>query len=179
MKKNIFLFFMSALYTFIMIFLWNIICLSFLPETGMLDLRLSISSLFVVFFALKKRGSWLPWAILYVEFCQSLFTVASWGQHVIAGLVILLLAKLLRDFINVKHNFAVVVVVCGLLIVRYIVMSVLWAVKIDGFQHLMEMIMDYLPQSIIMGFVAIPLFKLFTMIWGQRSLDGDFDMRHV
>ena len=179
MKKIIISLGLSTFYTFIFIACWNFLVMSALPELRFMDFRLDISSLFVVFFALKKRGPWLPWAVLLVESMQGLFSVTGSGHNIIAGLFVLMIANILKEFINVKLTLASLFFVQVLLVIRYMILSLFWAIKLEAFSALPEMMVDYLPQSFVMTLLSIPLFKLFEKIWHQRTLDSEFEMGHV
>lgn len=179
MKKIAFSIFISGFLSFLIICAWNIGVMSLIPELGFMDFRLDISSVFVVFFALYRRGNWLPWAVLYVEFVQSLFSVTGWGHNVIAGLVILMLARALKEFINIKHIFASILFIEAMLIIRYCVLSLFWAAKMEAMSSWPEMMIDYLPQSFFMTLVALPLFKVLDKVWPSKSLDADMELGHV
>lgn len=175
MKKLFFNFLISASLTFLLIFFWNIFVLTLIPEVGIWNFRLSLSSLLVVFLVLERRGNWLPWMILYVEICESLYSVSPWGQHVLADLCILILAHFLKSFINVKKGASLFFLVITLLFVRYFISSLLWMIKMEYFEQWWPMLLGYLPQVFIMGFLSIPLFKIFKKIWKEKSLESDLN----
>ena len=179
MKKIFIEIFISSLISFLIISIWNISVMSIIPEFGFMDFRLDITSVFVVFFALYRRGSWLPWVVLYVEFIQSFFSVTGWGHNVIAGLFVLIIAHILKEFINIKHIFASVIFIEGLLIIRYAILSLFWVLKMEAVGSWPEMMFDYLPQSFFMTLVALPMFKVLEKVWPSRNLDRDMELGHV
>lgn len=162
--------------SFLIISVWNLGVMAVIPEFGFMDFRLDISSVFVVFFALNRRGSWLPWVILYVEFVQSLFSITGWGHNVIAGLIVLIIARVFKEFINVKHVFASFLFIEILLLIRYMILSLFWVAKMEAMTSWPEMMIDYLPQSLFMTLVALPMFKILEKVWTPQSLDGDMEM---
>lgn len=173
MKDIVYKFLRSGILSFIIIFLWNVVVSTFFSSTDM-GLRLEVNSLFVVYFALRKNESWLPWAILYIEFIQGLFSIGGWGQNVIAGLVILLLAKFLREFINVKHTIASFFFIEVLLLIRYGVASLIWSIKVQALDRWGVIFIEYLPDSLILSLLALMLFKIFPYIWPENKVEDPF-----
>jgi hypothetical protein len=173
MKELLYKFLRSGLLSFVVLVGWNIVTSTFLPEVSS-NLRLEVSSLFVVYFALKRNESWLPWAVLYIEFLQSLFSVAAWGQNVIAGILLLLIARVIRELINVNHILASFLFIELLLLIRYVISSFIWSVKIESLDMWGGMILGYLPQSFILSLLAIPFFKLLSFIWKERKVEEAF-----
>lgn len=157
--------------TLLLLFVLEIISTAVFPAFGLIQFKLAFSVLIVLFMAFKLDTPALPFLILTVQFFHSAFSIEGWGVGTLAGVLIAISMKYLRDMLEFSSNISTIVVVQVFQIAWFVIINILLCIKMNDFSHLMEMIWRYVPPSIFLSLVSPFFFKLLDRFWmvGDRS----------
>lgn len=162
--------------TLLLLVILEIISTAIFPALGLIQFKLAFSVLIVLFMAFKLDTPALPYLILVIQLFHAAFSIEGWGVGTLAGVLIAISMRYLRDMLEFSSNISTIVVVQIFQIAWFVIINILLCIKLNDFSHLMEMIWRYVPPSIFLSLLSPYFFKLLDRFWmvGERNRGASF-----
>jgi hypothetical protein len=147
-----------------------------MPMIGMSGIRLSFNVLIILYLVMRVPITPIPFCIMLIQMLHSLFSVEGWALGTIAGIVILMLMNYLKDLIHFSSGITTMITIQLTQLVWFIIMGIMMSLKFGDFSGIFDMLIRFLPQSIILSFISPIMFNLLDFIWSSikpgSSSDG-------
>ena len=146
-----------------------------LPFLGLLEFRIPINVLLVLYVGFKFNITYVPIIIFFIQYCYSFFTVEGWEAGTIAGIIIHIIISYFKDVIYLTSAGAIVMFVQLFQLIWFIIISSLFYMKTASLTFVIEKIWRFLPESIVISLLAPVFFMLLDVIWqvGKEDILGE------
>ncbi len=136
-----------------------------LPALGIIDFKPAFNVLIILFLAFKLEVPFLPFLILFFQYTHSVFSVEGWASGTIAGILIAMSVRYVKDMLNFSTAISTIIVVQVFQIAWFILIAFLLSIKLGDFSHFISIFLKYLPESIFLSLISHHFFKLLDNFW--------------
>ena len=145
------------------------------PLLGLIEFRIPFNVLLVLYVGFKFNMSYVPIIILVIQYFYSFFTVEGWEMGTIAGVIIYMIISYFKDVIYLSSAAITVMFVQIFQAIWFIIISLLFYIKLESFSFVVEKLWRFLPESIVVSLLAPVFFMLFDFIWqvGKEDMLGE------
>lgn len=151
--------------TIILLILLEIFTSAFLPAMGLVDFKPAFNVLIVLYLAFKLEVPFLPFLILIVQYVHSAFSIEGWASGTIAGILIAMSVRYVKDMLNFTSAISTIIVVQIFQIAWFIIMAIILTLKLGDFSHFITIFAKYLPESIFLSLISHHFFLLLDKFW--------------
>ena len=165
----------SMLLTIIVLIVLEIFSSSVIPMLGLTNLRLSFNVLIVLYLVLRVSITPIPFCIMLIQMVHSLFSIEGWALGTIAGIIVLFFMNYLKDLIHFSSGITTMITVQISQLGWFVIMGIMMSLKMGDFSGVFDMLIRFLPQSIVLSLISPFMFKLLDIIWSSikpSSSDG-------
>lgn len=143
------------------------------PALGLENFKPAFNVLIVLYLAFKLEAPFLPFLILSFQYIHSAFSIEGWASGTLAGLLIAMSVRYVKDMLNFSSAISTIIVVQLFQIAWFLIMSVILALKIGDFSHFLSVFVKYLPESFFLSLISHLSFKLLDRFWlSSNSTSG-------
>lgn len=136
-----------------------------LPAVGIVDFKPAFNVLIILFLAFKLEVPFLPFLILSFQYIHSVFSIEGWATGTIAGILISLSVRYVKDMLNFSTAISTIIVVQIFQIAWFILIAFLLSIKLGDFSHFLSIFLKYLPESIFLSLISHHFFMLMDNFW--------------
>lgn len=165
MKDTIF----PLLFTLIILVILEIFSTSLLPLFGTCEVPHSFNILVVLFLGFKVESPYIAILILVTQYFHSFFSIEGWEMGTIAGIVICVTISYLKDLIHFTSSAITILVTQIFQLVWFSIVAGLTFMKLGEFTYVIDKFWRFIPESLIISFLAPFFFAIFDRIWRVES----------
>ena len=136
-----------------------------LPAIGIVDFKPAFNVLIILFLAFKLEVPFLPFLILSFQYIHSVFSVEGWASGTIAGILIAISVRHVKDMLNFSTAISTIIVVQIFQIAWFVLIAFLLSIKLGDFSHFISIFLKYLPESIFLSLISHHFFLLMDNFW--------------
>jgi hypothetical protein len=151
--------------TSILLILLEIFTSAFLPSLGIIDFKPAFSVLIVLFMAFKLETPVLPYLIFATQFVHSIFSIEGWAIGTLAGVIVSLSVRYLKDLLDFSTAISTIVVVQIFQLAWFILISFLICIKLGDFSSYLHLFWQFVPESIVLSIISPLFFVLLDKVW--------------
>lgn len=163
-------------FTLLMLIGLEIFSSTIMPLIGMSGMRLSFNVLIILYLVMRVPITPIPFCIMLIQMLHSLFSVEGWALGTIAAIIILMFMNYLKDLIHFSSGLTTMITIQVSQLVWFVIMGVMMSLKFGDFSGLFDMLIRFLPQSIILSIISPFMFNILDLIWSAikpgSSSDG-------
>ncbi|MAX66102.1 MAG: hypothetical protein QF441_08985 [Bacteriovoracaceae bacterium] len=157
--------FLGVFKTAILLVFLEIFCSAILPAFGILEFKPAFNVLIILFLAFKLEAPFLPFLILFFQYIHSAFSVEGWASGTLAGVIIAMSVKYVKDMLNFSTAISTIVVVQIFQIAWFILIAFILSLKLGDFSNFFSIFIKYLPESFFLSLISHHFFKLLDNFW--------------
>lgn len=151
--------------TAILLILMEVFSSAVLPALGLSNFKPAFNVLIVLYMAFKIEVPFLPFLILGVQYIHSAFSIEGWAVGTVAGILIAMSVKYVKDMLNFTSAISTIIVVQLFQIAWFVIVAIILTLKVGDLGHFFEVFMRYLPESIFLSLISHYFFKLLDYFW--------------
>ncbi len=165
---------LGILKTSILLIILEIFTSAFLPTIGIVDFKPAFSVLIVLFMAFKLDTPILPYLILITQFVHSIFSIEGWAIGTLAGVLVSLSVRYLKDLLDFSTAISTIIVVQIFQLAWFLLISFMICIKLGEFASYFQVFWQFVPESIVLSIVSPLFFILLDRVWrvGSDSSHG-------
>lgn len=156
---------LGMLKTLMLLIFLEIITSAFLPAIGIVQFKPAFSVLIVLFMAFKLETPVLPWLILMMQYVHAVFSIEGWGIGTIAGILVALLVRYLRDLLHFSTAISTIIVVQLFQLVWFVIVSFMLCLKLGDFGAFFNIFWQFVPESFVLSIVSPFFFIILDRVW--------------
>ncbi len=156
---------LSTLKTAMLLILVEVFTSAILPAIGINNFKPAFNVLIILYLAFKLEVPFLPFLILLFQYIHSVFSIEGWAAGTLAGILVSLSVKYVKDMLNFSTAASTIIVVQVFQIAWFVIMSLVLTIKLGDFSHFFTIFIKYLPESVFLSLVSYGFFKLLDRIW--------------
>lgn len=157
--------------TLILLVFLEVFTSAVLPAIGINDFKPAFNVLIVLYLAFKVEVPFLPFLILLLQYVHSAFSIEGWASGTIAGIIIAISVKYVKDMLSFTSAVSTIVVVQIFQIAWFVIMATILTLKIGDFSHFFHIFSKYLPESIFLSLISHHFFLLLDRFWRHGKAD--------
>ena len=135
------------------------------PALGLDDFKPSFNVLIILYLAFKLEVPFLPFLILSFQYIHSAFSIEGWASGTIAGIIIAMSVRYVKDMLNFSSAISTIIVVQIFQIAWFLIMAIILTLKIGDFSHFLSVFVKYIPESIFLSIISHHFFILLDRFW--------------
>ena len=139
-----------------------------IPALGFENFKPSFNVLIVLYLAFKIESPLIPFFILLFQYIHSAFSVEGWAAGTIAGVLVSLSVRYIKDMLNFTSVVGTIIVIQIFQLLWFTLTSMLYCMKIGDFSSLFRNIWSHFPESIFISLTAHFIFKVLDKIWSSE-----------
>lgn len=160
----------SFLMTLALLILSELVTSTVLPAIGWHQYRLTFNVLIILFLAIRLNSPLVPWLILGLQMMHAVFSIEGWALGTFAGLVVMIAAGYLKDFLQLSSAVMTMITVQLFQVIWLLTVSVIICLKISDFSNFGMLVWSFVPGSILLSFISPFIFWILESIWsGSRD----------
>lgn len=165
---------LGAIKTIVLLIAVEVFSSALLPSIGINDFKPAFNVLIILYLAFKLEAPFLPFLILLFQYIHSVFSIEGWATGTLAGILVSLSVKYVKDMLNFSTAASTIIVVQIFQIAWFIIMALVLSIKLGDFSYFFTIFLKYLPESIFLSLVSHGFFKLLDKIWkpGKAASSG-------
>ena len=163
---------LGSLKTILLLIFVEVFSSAVLPALGILDFKPAFNVLIILYLAFKFEAPALPFLIFLFQYVHSVFSIEGWATGTLAGILVSLSVKYVKDMLNFSTAISTIIVVQIFQIAWFIIVAIILSLKLGDFSYFFGIFIKYLPESVFISLVSHLFFKLLDRIWkleGQSS----------
>lgn len=153
--------------TLFLVFILDFFSSSLFPTFQQTYFFPSFHILIIVFFSFFQPAERIPFLVLITASFHSIFTIEGWAVGTITGLIVANILVLIKDTIQFSSFIATFLMVYAIQVFWSLILGTLLSIKLENWYILKSYLSFSLVQGIILGIVALPIFKLLEKIWAK------------
>jgi hypothetical protein len=157
----------AMLMTLFLLLMLEIFSSTLLPMIGLSGIRLSFNVLIILYLVLRVPITPVPFCILLIQMLHSLFSIEGWALGTIAGVAILMFMNYLKDLIHFSSGLTTMITIQVTQLVWFVIMGLMLSLKLGDFTGIFDMLIRFLPQSIVISIISPFMFNLLDFIWSS------------
>ena len=157
--------------TILILIVLEVLSSAFLPLFGISKYMIPFNVLIVLFLGFKLENPYLALMIVAIQYTHSLFSIEGWEMGSIAGIIICIIISYLRDVLHFTNSIVTILVTQLFQFVWFIILSSLLYLKLENFSYIIEKFWRFIPESLVISFVAPFFFSILDKVWGVKD-DG-------
>jgi hypothetical protein len=165
----------AMVFTLLLLLGLEIFSSTIMPLFGMSGLRLSFNVLIILYLVMRVPITPIPFCILLIQMLHSLFSVEGWALGTIAGIVILMFMNYLKDLIHFSSGLTTMITIQITQLVWFVIMGLMFSLKLGNFSGIFDMLIRFLPQSIILSIISPIMFNVLDFIWSMIKPGNNSD----
>jgi hypothetical protein len=119
--------------------------------------------------AFKLETPVLPFLILIIQYTHSVFSIEGWGIGTLAGVIVALSVRYLRDLLSFSSAISTIVVVQIFQIAWFIMVAFMLCLKLGDFGVFFSIFWQFVPESIVLSIFSPFFFSLLDRVWLVNS----------
>ncbi len=164
---------LGTLKTIVLLIVVEIFSSAILPAMGILDFKPAFNVLIILYLAFKFEAPILPFLIFLFQYVHSAFSIEGWATGTLAGILVSVSVKYVKDMLNFSTAISTIVVVQIFQIAWFIIVAIILSLKLGDFSHFIGIFLKYLPESLFLSLVSHLFFKLLDRFWKlERQSSG-------
>lgn len=140
-----------------------------LPAIGLVNFKPAFSVLIVLFMAFKLETPVLPFLILLTQYTHSVFSIEGWGIGTLAGIIVALSVRYLRDLLHFSTAISTIVVVQIFQIAWFVMVSFMLSLKLGDFGAFFNIFWQFVPESFFISIISPFFFMVLDRVWGVKD----------
>lgn len=162
---------LGILKTLILLIILEIFTSAFLPAIGLVNFKPAFSVLIVLFMAFKLETPVLPYLILLTQYTHSIFSIEGWGIGTLAGIIVALSVRYLRDLLHFSTAISTIVVVQVFQVAWFLMVTFMLSIKLGDFGSFFSIFWQFVPESIFVSIISPFFFMVLDRVWkvNERS----------
>jgi hypothetical protein len=136
-----------------------------LPAIGINNFKPAFNVLIILFLAFKLEWPFLPFLILFYQYIHSVFSIEGWASGTLAGIIIALSVKYVKDMLNFSSALSTIVVVQVFQTFWFFMVALLLSIKLGNFSDFHIIFLKYLPESVFLSLISHHFFILLDNFW--------------
>ena len=156
---------LGILKTSILLIMLEIFTSAFLPMIGLIDFKPAFSVLIVLFLAFKLDTPVLPFLILVTQYVHSIFSIEGWAIGTLAGIIVSLSVRYLKDLLDFTTAISTIVVVQIFQLAWFLMISFMLCIKIGTFSSFLHIFWQFVPESFVISIISPFFFVLLDKVW--------------
>ena len=155
--------------TLILLICLEVLTSAFLPAIGVVDFKPAFSVLIVLFMAFKLDTPVLPWLILILQYSHSVFSIEGWGIGTLAGIIVALSVRYLRDLLHFSTAISTIIVVQIFQLAWFLMVSFMLCLKLGDFGVFFSIFWQFVPESLVLSIVSPFFFMILDKAWSVNN----------
>lgn len=156
---------LGFLKTAFLLIILEVLSSAILPALGIMDFKPAFNVLIVLYLAFKLEVPFLPFLILSFQYIHSAFSIEGWASGTIAGILIAMSVRYVKDMLNFSSAISTIIVVQIFQIAWFVIMAIILSLKVGDFSHFITIFAKYLPESIFLSLISHHFFLLLDRFW--------------
>lgn len=171
MQHNSKTFFISLIITTVLLVLSDILVSTSFPLLGLDSFRVSLVVLIVLYLCFYFNNILIAPLIAYFYMVHGIFSLEHWSIGALSCLLVSTLISFLRNLIHLNNFFVTFVFVQIFQTLIFILTRGMMYLKLDQGSFVTESIKFFIPESLVISFVAPFLFSVLHKIWFRGDKD--------
>ena len=151
--------------TIILLILLEVFSSAVMPAMGIVNFKPAFSVLIVLFMAFKLETPILPYLILVIQYVHSVFSIEGWGIGTLAGIIVALSVRYLRDLLQFSSAISTIVVVQIFQMAWFIMVAFMLCLKMGDFSPYFNNLWRYTPESFLLSLLSPFFFLILDRVW--------------
>lgn len=151
--------------TLVLLIILEIFTSAFLPAIGLVNFKPAFSVLIVLFMAFKLETPVLPYLILLTQYTHSIFSIEGWGIGTMAGILVALSVRYLRDLLHFTTAISTIIVVQIFQFAWFLMVSFMLCIKLGDFGLFFGIFWQFIPESIFISIISPFFFMILDRVW--------------
>lgn len=151
--------------TLILLIALEVFTSALLPAIGIVNFKPAFSVLIVLFMAFKLETPVLPYLILLTQYTHSIFSIEGWGIGTLAGIIVALSVRYLRDLLHFTTAVSTIVVVQIFQIAWFLMVTFMLCLKLGDFGVFFDVFLQFVPESFFISIISPFFFIVLDRVW--------------
>jgi hypothetical protein len=151
--------------TIVLLVILEIFSTAILPAIGIVNFKPAFSVLIVLFMAFKLETPILPYLILIIQYVHSAFSIEGWGIGTLAGIIVALSVRYLRDLLQFSSAISTIVVVQIFQMAWFVMVAFMLCLKMGDFSPFFNILWRYTPESFLLSLLSPFFFLILDKVW--------------
>lgn len=126
---------LGTLKTILLLIIVEVFTSAVLPAIGILEFKPAFNVLIILYLAFKFEAPVLPFLIFLLQYVHSVFSIEGWATGTLAGILVSLSVKYVKDMLNFSTAISTIVVVQIFQIAWFIIVAIILSLKLGDFSH--------------------------------------------
>ncbi len=143
-----------------------------LPALGIMNFKPAFNVLIVLFLAFKLEVPFLSFLILFYQYIHSIFSVEGWASGTLAGILIAISVRYVKDMLNFSSAIGTIIVVQIFQLAWFLLVAIILSLKLGDFSIFLSLFMKHLPESFFLSLISHHFFLLLDNFWQVNKKAG-------
>ena len=157
------------MFTVIILIGLEIISTTFFPAIGLKNFRPSFNILIILYIGFRLESPFVAFLILVVQYTHSFFSIEGWALGTVSGVIVCMIISYLRELIHFSTKLLTIVVVQIFQMAWFIITSILLYFRTSEWDYILEKLIRFIPESILISIIAPYCFLLLDRVWSGRG----------
>ena len=149
---------------FLLIFL-EVFTSAFLPAMGITNFKPAFNVLIILFLAFKVELPFMAFLIFIFQYIHSFFSIEGWASGTLAGILIVLSVKYVKDMLNFSSAISTIIVVQVFQTAWFFIVAIILSLKLGDFSNFVFIFLKYMPESVVLSLISHHFFMLLDRFW--------------
>ncbi|MCY4645057.1 MAG: hypothetical protein OXB88_10605 [Bacteriovoracales bacterium] len=159
----------ALLLTLLLLMALEVISATFIPAIGLEYFFPPFNILFILFLVFRIKSPFLPLFILIVQLTHGIFSIESWSQGTLIGLLIYLGISYLKNIIDFSTTVSTMMITLLTALTWHFITSLFLYMNRGDFSFALNFLWESIPECLFISILSPALFNLLGRIWKMGS----------
>ena len=155
--------------TLILLLFIEIISTAVLPAIGIVNYKIPIDILVILFLGFRLETPFLAIFILFIQLFHSIFSVEGWAYGTFTGVIVCMVIGYVKDHLQFTSILSTMILTQLFQILWFVIVGLLFYFQTKEFSYIELRFFHFIPESVFLSLISPLVYAILDKFWSTSS----------